>query len=213
MLAEPGVLRLLRFRPAKAAFDAVLRAGIVPAMRQLDGVVDVFAARQGPGDLGPRLIASVWRSPESMLAGFGASGVPNGSGLEPIDGSTECELLWLPLAFGFRGTAATMPAVLRFVTGQVRPDELDTYIAEAHEGTIADAAAGRGPVALYLAPDPPNGFRTLSVWIDWDTLQAATGGDVNRPIATRHAERLLDWEAEHYEILPGSVEPVGASPV
>jgi hypothetical protein len=100
-----------------------------------------------------------------------------------------------------------MPAVLRFVTGQVRPDELDTYVAEAHEGTIADAAAGRGPVALYLAPDPSNAFRTLSVWIDWDTLQAATGGDVNRPIATRHAERLLDWEADHYEILPGLVEP------
>ena len=213
MLAEPRVIRLLRFRPVEAAFDAVLRAEIVPAMRQLDGLVDVFAGRQGPGDPGPRLMASVWRSPESMLAALDASSRPNGRDLEPIGGSTECELLWLPLAFGFRGNVARMPAVLRFVTGQVRPDELVAYIAEAHEGTIADAAAGRGPVALYLAPDPPNAFRTLSVWIDWDTLQAATGGDVNRPIATRHAERLLDWQAEHYEILPGLVEPAGASPV
>ena len=90
MLAEPGVLRLLRFRPAKAAFDAVLRAEIVPAIRRLEGLVDVFAGRQGPGDLGPRLMASVWRSPESMLAALGASGGPNGTDLEPIHGSTEC---------------------------------------------------------------------------------------------------------------------------
>jgi hypothetical protein len=213
VLAEPGVIRLLRFRPAKAAFDAVLRTEIVPAMRQLDGLVDVFAGRQGPGDQGPRLMASVWRSPESMAAALGVAGTDHGGGLEPIDGSSECELLWLPLAFGFRSPTTTAPAVLRFVTGRVRPDELDAYIAEAHEGTIADADAGRGPVALYLAPDPPNAFRTLSVWVDWETLQVATGGDVNRPIATRHAERLVDWQAEHYEILPGLVEPAGASPV
>lgn len=213
MLTEPGVIRLLRFRPARAAFDAVLRTETVPAMRQLDGLVDVFAGRQGPGDQGPRLMASIWRSAASMLTALDASGEANGRDLEPIDGSTECELLWLPLAFGFRADAASTPAVLRFVTGQVRPDELETYIAEAHEGTIADAAAGRGPVALYLAPDPPSSFRTLSVWIDWNTLQDATGGDVDRPIATRHAERLLDWQAEHYEILPGLVAPAGASPV
>ncbi len=210
VLAEPGVIRLLRFRPAKAAFDAVLRTQVVPAMRQCDELVDVFAGRRGPGDHGPRLVASAWRSPESMLAAVGASREIDGNGLEPEDGSTESELLWLPLAFAFRGDARGLPAVLRLVTGQVRPDELETYITDAHARTIADAAAGRGPVALYLAPDPPDSFRTLSVWIDWETLQQATGGDVNRPIATRHAERLLEWEAEHYEILPGIVDPVGA---
>jgi hypothetical protein len=45
-------------------------------------------------------------------------------------------------------------------------------------------------------------FVTLSVWSDWTTLQAATGGDVDRPVTTRHAQLLTDFHAEHYEAIP-----------
>ena len=48
---------------------------------------------------------------------------------------------------------------------------------------------------------------TLSVWSSWSALEVATGGDVGRPIATRHEERLLAWEAAHYEVLPNMGHP------
>ncbi len=33
-------------------------------------------------------------------------------------------------------------------------------------------------------------------------MAAATGGDVAQPIATRHPELILDFEAIHFELLP-----------
>ena len=55
---------------------------------------------------------------------------------------------------------------------------------------------------------------TLSVWSSWSALEIATGGDVNRPIATRHAERIHVWEAVHYELLPNMTPPgAGGRPV
>jgi hypothetical protein len=42
---------------------------------------------------------------------------------------------------------------------------------------------------------------TLSVWESWSAIEAATGGDVRRPMATRHPERIIAWEATHLEII------------
>ena len=97
------------------------------------------------------------------------------------------------------------------MSGRVRPDELESYVAEAWAGTEDDAAAGRGPDALYLAAQPPDLFRTLSVWPDWQTLQDATGGDIDRPIATRHARRLVAWSARHYEVVPDLIRSDAAA--
>ncbi len=66
---------------------------------------------------------------------------------------------------------------------------------------------GHGPLALYLALEEPDRFVTLSVWSSWSALEVATGGDVGRPVATRHEERLLAWEAAHYEVLPNMTHP------
>ena len=85
--------------------------------------------------------------------------------------------------------------------GRVRPGELAAYVAEAERGMAADRAAGHGPIAFYLACAQDDAFRTLSVWPDWSTLERATGGNVQQPIATRHAERLVEWSADHYEVV------------
>ena len=100
-------------------------------------------------------------------------------------------------------SVADRPGIVRLFEGQVRPGELDAYVDDARAGTLLDAAAGSGPMALYLARRTADAFVTLSVWPDWSTLQDATGGDVERPIATRHAHRLVAWHAEHYESIPG----------
>ena len=118
---------------------------------------------------------------------------------ETVDRSLE----FLPLDIGLRFERADRPGVVRLFEGQVRPGELDAYVDEARAGTLQDAAAGSGPMALYLARRTADAFVTLSVWPDWSTLQDATGGDVERPIATRHAHRLVAWHAEHYKSIPG----------
>jgi hypothetical protein len=47
---------------------------------------------------------------------------------------------------------------------------------------------------------------TVSTWTEWDDVEDATGGDIHRPQATRHADRLVDWSASHFEIV--GLEPV-----
>jgi heme-degrading monooxygenase HmoA len=79
----------------------------------------------------------------------------------------------------------------------------DAYVDAAREGTLADRAAGTGPLALWLAVDRPDRFVTLSLWGDWAHVEAATGADVHRVDRTRHAERLAGWNAEHFEVIPG----------
>ena len=50
-------------------------------------------------------------------------------------------------------------------------------------------------------------FVTLSTWTEWDVVEDATGGDIRRPAATRHAERLVAWSASHFEVV--GPEPAG----
>jgi len=78
---------------------------------------------------------------------------------------------------------------------------LGDSIEGSRRGTVADRDAGRGPLALYLSCADDDSFSTLSVWPDWATLQDATGGNLGRPIATRHADRLVEWTASHYEVM------------
>ncbi|HEX5590960.1 MAG TPA: hypothetical protein VFX65_11775 [Candidatus Limnocylindrales bacterium] len=210
LAATPGIIRLFRFRPLRAAFDAILRDEMIPDLLRLPGLRDVHVGRQGPGDLGPRLVASIWDSRAAMAEAVGEDFDPPTFHPERLAETTDRELLWLPLAFSWTADIPGRPSVLRLVTGRVRPDELDAYVAEARSGTIDDATAGHGPLTLHLAARPPDRFLTLSTWPDWPTLQEATGGDVGRPIATRHAERLLDWGASHFEVIPTPHPPAAS---
>jgi heme-degrading monooxygenase HmoA len=67
------VIRLFRFRPVRTAFDSILRDDMIPALLEMDGIVDVYVGRQGPDELGPRVIATIWTSREAMAAGVGES--------------------------------------------------------------------------------------------------------------------------------------------
>lgn len=103
----------------------------------------------------------------------------------------------------FRDDRADPARVLRVFRGRVRAGELDAYIDEAATGTRADAAVGHGPLALYLGADPasPDTFVTTSAWGDWSEIERATGGDIRRPVATRHPERLVDADVLHFEVI------------
>jgi heme-degrading monooxygenase HmoA len=208
-LPDARVLRLFQFRPVRSAFDGVLR-GVVPELRGLPGLVDVQVGRRGPDELGPRLIATVWSSHTAMLAGFAEGGECGDDSDEPvfhpefIGETTQREHECLPLVISVPFDGSRPARILRTFRGRVRPGERDAYIEKARLGFLADIDAGRGPLAIHLGTVPAeDGLVTLTVWDSWSALEAATGGDVRRPMATRHPELILAWDVAHYEVVDG----------
>jgi hypothetical protein len=211
-VSECGVLRLFRFRPVRKGFDAILRDELIPDLVAFPDLVDVYVGRQGPDEMGDRLVASVWASRAGMSGAVGDSFEPATFHPEYLGETTDRILETHGLDIALRFDAAEVDrrlttGILRLARGHIEPGELDAYREDVRIGTLADAEAGHGPLALYLATEPPDRFLTLSVWSSWSVLEAATGGDVRRPIATRHAERIKDWGAVHYEVLPSIVRP------
>jgi hypothetical protein len=211
-VSECRVLRLFRFRPVRKGFDAVLRDELIPDLVAFPALIDAYIGRQGPDEMGERLVASVWESRAAMSADVGEGFEPAIFHPEQLDGITDraLDVEELTIAMHFDDVPAlpeSTAGILRLARGHIQPGELDAYREDVRLGTLADAKAGYGPLALYLAIDPPDRFLTMSVWSSWSVLEAATGGDVRRPLATRHAERIKDWGAVHYEILPSMVHP------
>jgi heme-degrading monooxygenase HmoA len=199
------VLRLFRFRPAVAGFDAELRDVLMPDIRRLPGNLGAFAGRSGPDDDGERLVASAWASQEAMAAGVGESFDAPVFHPELLDGSTDRRLDILPIVFSLPPDRAVEAGILRLVFGRTLPGDLDAYLAAVQAGALADRAAGIGPVALYLSALAPDAFATLSVWASWADLETATGADIHETARTRH-EALLDrWTADHFEAVPGTL--------
>lgn len=165
------------------------------------GLLDVAAGRHGPDELGPRIVASVWASTDVMEAAVRRQ--PGSAAFTAPPDAMDALVESLPLDVAFRAEPIRMPRVVRAFAGQVRPGSLAAYIDAARAGTLVDDAAGRGPCALYLArlASDPDRFMTISTWSDWAAIEAATGGDIRRPVATRHPERLVAWEATHFESL------------
>jgi hypothetical protein len=201
-VAEPPVLRLFSFRPVQAAFDAVLREVMVPDLRLFPDLVDLHVGRRGPDELGPRLIASVWSSRTAMIAAVGEHFEPPTFHPEYLEATADRLLEVNPLAVSLRFERAAPARIMRALRGRIRPGEREAYVEEARAGTLADVEAGRGPIALHLAIGPSDDdFLTVSIWESWSDIEAATGGDIERPIATRHPERIVDWDASHFEII------------
>lgn len=197
------VLRVFRFRPVRPAFDAIVREVMLPDLQRLDGIEAAVVGRRGPGELGERIIATVWRSREAMEAGVGSSFDQPVFHPEYVDETEAKRLDVASIAFCWSPGAETELGVVRLVVGRARDGQRDAYVDQAQSGTQADLDAGRGPRALYLGTLDDDRFATLSLWDEWSTVGEATGGTLTHPEATRHDELLVDWEVDHYEIVPG----------
>jgi hypothetical protein len=201
-MADQFIVRLFRCRPLRVEFDSVLRDRMMPDLLRMPGVVDVHVGRHGPDALGERLVASIWESAEAMADAMGTGIETSRFHPEYLDETSDRSLEVHPLAIALRNERKDPERVMRLVKGRVRDGELDTYVDEARNGTARDAATEQGPLALYLAPLPPDRFLTLSLWTEWAAIEASTGAGTQRPGATRHAERLVDLEVAHYEVVP-----------
>ncbi len=199
---EGSVIRLFTFRAVRPAFDAILRDEILPDLRASPGLIDYYSARQGPDEIGPRVVASVWKTRPAMA---GALGEDQGRfHPEYLAETTEQRLEILSLEIDER-FATTEPAmILRILRGTVRSGEVAAYVDDVRAGVHIDAGRPDGPVSLYLALAGLDSFVTVSAWRSWADIEAATGGDVHRPRATRRPERLVDWDVDHFEIVSRS---------
>jgi len=175
---------------------------MLPDLRRMPGLLDVHVGRHGLDALGDRIVASVWESHDSMVAGLGASLAEPVFHPERVSDTTDQTLEVHRLAFEFRFELAAPPTILRLFRGVVRSGELEPYVEEALAGTLADTEAGRGPNAIYLAPVLPDRFITMSLWPDWTAIEIATGGDVHRPIVTKDPRRIVEMDVVHYEVIP-----------
>lgn len=196
------VIRLFTFRPVHPAFDEILRRELIPELRSQVGIVDCYSGRQGPDELGPRVVASIWRDHAAMVEAVSETlGVFRPDRLEE---TTDRVLEVMPLRVAERFAMDGEPRILRVLRGRVRAGEMDQYEQDVRHGMALDIENATGPAALYLAHDPPDGFLTMSVWHDWRDIERATGGDIHQPRATRRPERLVDFEVDHYEMVGGS---------
>jgi hypothetical protein len=206
-MVEGSVLRLFTFRAVRPAFDEILRHQLVPDLSAQAGILDCYSGRQGPDEIGPRVVASVWVSESAMLEALGP-GIGQGPfHPELLEETTDRVLEVHPicLAARFDDTTEPMPTILRTLRGRVGHGGLAQYVADVQEGVDADEQAGIGPVALYVAQTAEDGFITMSAWRGWADVEQATGGDIHQPRATRHREHLVDWDVSHYEIVQSAL--------
>jgi heme-degrading monooxygenase HmoA len=201
---EPPVIRLFRFKPARPEFDQTLRTTMLPDLRKLPGLVDVHVGRHGPED-SDRIVVSVWTDRGSMVAGVGESLTKPVFHPDRLADTTDRILEVHPLEVDLRFDLAAPATILRVFRGTVKSGELALYVEDARAGTLADAAAERGPNALYLASVPPDRFITVSLWPSWSAIETATGGDVHRPIVTRDPRRIVGMDVVHYEVVPEAI--------
>jgi hypothetical protein len=204
---DAAILRLFRFRPGRPAFDQILRDRMIPELLTADGLAGLYVGRQGPDELGERIVASIWSSFAQMRTAVGESFDAPVFHPELLDESVDRRLSILPLALAMSFAAPDQPAILRVVDGEARRGELAQYIEEVRCGTLADVEREAGPHELYAGAGEGDRFVTLSAWSHWSELQRATGATRDEPIATRHRERLTRWQASHYELVFREVRP------
>lgn len=200
-MAAP-VIRVIRFRCLRPGFDASLRSELIPGLRTKQGLLGVAAGRHGPDELGWRLVASVWASDAARTAALRDGASPFACLSDPA-AVADVEFEDLTVRVLVENGSDGAPGIIRELRGHIRPGELDAYIEEARNGTIADRESGGGPLALYLGTSgsKPDEFLTVSTWADWSAIERATGGDIRRPLATRHPERIVGFGVTHYEAI------------
>jgi hypothetical protein len=171
------------------------------------GLLALHAGRRGADAGSERIIVSLWTDRAALVGSLGAADLSEPAPIETSDDAQDVAVRSLPLEVHLRFERPEPPRILRVFRGEVRPGQLEAYVEAARAGTYADASAEHGPHALYLGIDRPSHFLTVSLWSDWSRIEAATGGDIRRPIATRHAERLAGGSASHFELLPDQAAP------
>lgn len=201
-MSETPVIRVFRCRPLRGAFDEILREVMLPELARLPGVGAVYAGRQGPDDLGTRVVVSIWTDRATMEAAMGLDVEHSRFHPEFLPETEDRVVEVLPVELALSFDDAHEPAgtaILRFAAGRVRAGQMAAYVDSVRQGTEADVAAGTGPTGLYVGRQGEEAFLTLSIWRSWSDIQLATGANLSRPVSTQRADGLIEFAANHYK--------------
>ena len=116
-----------------------------------------------------------------------------------------------PVAVRLRFGPTSGATIVRVFRGHVRPGMLEAYVDTARTSAFADAMAAEGPLVLFVGVEHPDRFVTVSAWTSWDRIERATGGDVDRPLASLHGQLIAAGSASHFEVLAtesGALDPI-----
>ena len=201
-LADDGpVVRLTTFHPVEVwnDVDRELRA-LVPIFATQPGLLDVWVGRRGAGSGDDRVAVSMWSSARSQDA---AITVPQALARDARAGTAieDARIEVLPIRIMEQFPSERPMLILRIFRGTCRPGELESYLSEARTGVLIDGSRPDGPGALVSAVDGAGGFVTASLWPDWASIEVATGGDVDHPLATRNSARLASGGPIHFELV------------
>jgi hypothetical protein len=110
--AVPGVIQLFKFKPVRVAFDRIVRDHMVPALLDLPGLADLYVGRQGPKELGPRLIVTIWESSDAMVSAVGESLERPIFLPEYLNETEGRELEFFPLTLTYQFSRPELPGIL-----------------------------------------------------------------------------------------------------
>src|SRR4051794_15050967 len=155
---------------------------MIPELCTRPGIVDVHVGRQGPGQLGRRVVASLWQDEASLRATLGETIETSPFHPEHLRETMDREVATLPVRVHVSSSVPIEPGILRIVHGRVRAGEVAAYAGEVQAGTDSDIEEGGGPSLLVLADAGDDAFVTFSVWPHWAAIERATGSDVRQPL-------------------------------
>jgi hypothetical protein len=199
-LSEPAIVRLFRFQPVRPAIDADLRDSVLPDLRSLPGLMRVWAGRQGPGELGARLIVSVWASREAMKATLGDD--PEDARFHPeyLDDTSDRRLDVLSLVLMEASPTPLVTGILRVTRGSLIDGDTVAYARLVGHELPSHHDDGAGPRAVVLASGDGTEFVMVSTWPDWAAIESATGASVDDPLRVKRS-RLSGFQVDHYELV------------
>jgi hypothetical protein len=199
-LSEPAIVRLFHFQPVRPAFDASLRDSVLPDLRALPGVMRVWAGRQGPGEVGTRLIVSVWSSRLAMKAALGDDPEDTRFHPEHLEDTVDRRLEVLSLVVMEANPAPLATGILRVTRGSLLGGDMTGYAKLVVDEVTAWRTGGTGPRAVILASDDGQEVVMMSAWPDWAAIESATGASVEDPLRVKR-DRLSGFQVRHYELV------------
>jgi hypothetical protein len=186
--------------------DERLRAGALAELNGVPGFRAGWVGRNDPTARNERVIASLWEDDEPPAVTALVARL-----LGSLDGSHTLEQQVARITIEVSFTREAPATILRVYQGLTVPGMLERYFDEARTGTLADGADPMGPLIVVSGAAGADSFLTISTWSSWSCIEACTGGDIRRPLATRNAAWIASGGPVHYEIL-SELSPTPATP-
>ena len=197
---DAATVRLFYFRTLRPGFDAALREIMLPDLRAVPGVAGVWAGRQGPDEVGARLVVSVWSSGEAMRDALGDDPDDGRFHGEYLPEIANRQLAIMPLVLMDGSPEPLTTGIMRVARGRLLESDLATYGNLVLSYLAALRTSGAGPNSVVLASAGDRAFVMMSTWTDWAAIEVATGASASEPLRTERAG-LAAFQADHYELV------------